>query len=196
MQPWKWASSRTDGGASSDPFSDPTKSGSIVIAHQHREDWKGNKRTDAFQEIYQAAKATGRPIVIRFHPNYWGGFRFPEFDGYEGRKTQGRRHTYPLAEDLSNAWCLATHDSNAAVDAAMAGVPVFTLGKSMAEPVKSPGLDFERPARLDREPWMRWLAYQQWTAEEIGNGDPFRYLLGRWEEMKSLSKKNGDGLKI
>lgn len=83
----------------------------------------------------------------------------------------------PLATDLCGAWALVTHSSNVAVDAVLAGVPVFVEATSPAAPVARIGLSgIERPALLDRGPWLRSLACQQFTLDEMRDGTAFRCL--------------------
>lgn len=78
----------------------------------------------------------------------------------------------PLGEALKNAWCLVTHSSNAAVEAAMVGVPVF------CEPVCGAAMvgctDFtkiETPIYPDnREEWIASLMWQQFSLNEFRSG--------------------------
>ena len=57
---------------------------------------------------------TDRPIVVR------------------GRDQAGKR---PLAEDLEDCWMVVTFMSNAAVEAAMAGIPVLATGPCAARAI-------------------------------------------------------------
>ena len=45
------------------------------------------------------------------------------------------RECKPLADDLEDAWCVVTHSSTAAVEAVIAGVPVFVEPTNAAMPV-------------------------------------------------------------
>lgn len=80
--------------------------------------------------------------------------------------------TRPLAADLEDAHALITYMSNSAVEAALAGVPVFCAPTCAAATV---GLSDVR--RIDepwypehREVWARALAANQWTLTELRAG--------------------------
>jgi len=88
-----------------------------------------------------------------------------------------RNSKVPLARDLNNCWAVVTHSSNVAVDAVIAGIPVFVSPLSMAAPVGN--LDFrdlEYAKRPERMEWCRSLAYQQFTVTEMRNGTAYRLL--------------------
>jgi hypothetical protein len=103
------------------------------------------------------AKHTSRPIVIRQKPAV--------------------RSAGELQRALSRAWAVVTFSSNIAVDAALAGVPVFTTAHSAAYPVASDDLtQIESPVMPDRLPWCHHLAYSQFTYAELGNGVAWRIL--------------------
>jgi hypothetical protein len=84
--------------------------------------------------------------------------------------------TTPLAHDLRNAWALVTHSSNVAVDAVLAGVPVFVAGTSPAAPVGRTEFDFENPVMPERKDWLNSLMCQQFTLPEMQRGTAFHYL--------------------
>ena len=78
---------------------------------------------------------------------------------------------------LKKAHCLLTYDSTSAVDAILEGVPVFALSRTMAEPVcnKFGVDDILNPRMPDRTAWCNWIAYQQWTSDEILNCEYLNY---------------------
>ena len=101
---------------------------------------------------------TQRPIVFRPHPKA----KIPPIAGCE-------YSTKPLADDLVNAWAVVTFNSNAGVDAAVAGIPVFVddVG-SMASGVANKNLVYlEDPGTPEREQWAYNLAFCQWTPAEM-----------------------------
>jgi len=97
------------------------------------------------------------------------------------RERSARR---PLAEDLAGCWALVTHSSNAAVEAAMAGVPPFVTAPCGARWVAGGALnDIERPRLAeDREDWAARLASHQWTLGEIASGLAWQALRAAGEE--------------
>lgn len=75
-----------------------------------------------------------------------------------------------LDEAFSGASMVVTWNSNAAVDAALAGIPTIAMDEgSMAWPVAAHSLA-EPLVTPDRDGWFRDLAWRQWTADEIASG--------------------------
>ena len=75
-----------------------------------------------------------------------------------------------LGKMLRQAWCLVSHSSVAAVEAAVYGVPVFGPKSSPANQVGADHMDIERPVFPDREQWLNTLTYSQFTKQEIASG--------------------------
>lgn len=112
------------------------------------------------QETMSALRrATDRPIEVRVKP-------------VAGEPVE------PLANAFDRAWAIVTHSSNVAVEAVVAGVPVFVSAASAAAPVGETDLSrIELPRRPDRSAWLAHLAYNQFSAAEIGDGRAWRLLL-------------------
>lgn len=96
---------------------------------------------------YKLREITKRPIIVRY-----------------------KRDPRPLAEQLRGAWAVVTHSSNVAVDAVLAGIPVFVAPTSPAAPVGRTDLDLENPITPDREQWLASLMAQQFTLDEMRFG--------------------------
>lgn len=106
--------------------------------------------------IDQLARHTDRQLVIR-------------------DKEQYRRR--PIQADIDGAHCMVTHASNAAVEAAIMGCPVFVHPDSAAALVGKTDLSqVEKPAYPDREPWARSLAYCQFDERELVDGTLWKLL--------------------
>ena len=79
-----------------------------------------------------------------------------------------------ISEALNGAHCLVTHGSNACFEAVLAGVPCIILGEGVAKPISSLSIKEIESPRLakdsEREAWLRWLAYCQWTQSEMYDG--------------------------
>lgn len=90
-------------------------------------------------------------------------------------KVQARER--PISADLVNAWAVVVFSSAAAIDALIAGVPVFSLAP-FAATVRMGLSDLaliEQPAYpVDREPFLWALADHQWTIQEIYTGVAWR----------------------
>lgn len=81
-----------------------------------------------------------------------------------------------LAEDLADARLCICFNSNSAVDAVLAGVPVIVGDKgTMAWEMASTAI--RRPRTPDRTAWLHRLAHTQWKLEEIRAGVPLPFLL-------------------
>jgi hypothetical protein len=78
----------------------------------------------------------------------------------------------PLAHDLEIAGLVVTFNSNAAVEAVIAGVPAISMDHgSMAFGVTSHDLVLpENAIRPDRTQWAWDLAHTQWTLDEFRSG--------------------------
>jgi hypothetical protein len=87
----------------------------------------------------------------------------------------------PLAFDLAGAHALVTHMSCAAVEALVAGVPVFCTGRCAARWMGSSDLSMiETPYYPERrQEFMEVLAENQWTVEEMKSGTAWSDLNGR-----------------
>lgn len=84
----------------------------------------------------------------------------------------------PLSLDFRDCWALCTHSSNVAVDAVMAGIPVFVEPSNPAAPVGNLSLDkLEAPDMPEREHWLASLMSQQFTLEEIHSGVAYQLLM-------------------
>lgn len=81
-----------------------------------------------------------------------------------------------LAQDLNNAHCVVAYNSNVAVDAAIAGIPVFTSDNCAAYPISNAIKDIEDPYFKQRDQWVWSLANSQFTRREMINGNAFEYL--------------------
>ena len=86
------------------------------------------------------------------------------------------RECKPLADDLEDVWCLVTHSSTAAVEAVIAGIPVFVEPTCAAAPVGRTDLDIENPVYPEREPWVAALAWRQFDRAEVSSGKAWAHV--------------------
>lgn len=108
---------------------------------------------------------TDRPIVLSYKP---------EID------SRRPPHQPPLSEQLADAWAVIVHDSNVAIDALIAGVPVFVTGETPAKRCARTDLsEIENPLYPDdREELLAVLAANQWTLDEFRDGTMWRHFCG------------------
>jgi hypothetical protein len=112
---------------------------------------------------------SSRPIKFRPHPK-----ALSAFSAIDGTELSVR----PLSEDLKNAHCVVTYNSNSAVEALLEGVPVFAHDKgSMCwELANKSLLSVDVPNKPDRTEWLNNLAYCQWTLSEMSSGATWHHL--------------------
>ena len=82
-----------------------------------------------------------------------------------------------LDEALMDCHAMIGYDTNAMVDAIIAGIPCFNLGPSAVAPVALQDLkQIESPVYPDRRQWAYNIAANQWTLNEFRNGTCWRML--------------------
>ena len=131
---------------------------------------------------------SGKHIVIADTlPDYWKLFSDPNWTkrAVERLKAITKRPIIvrdkeskrPLREELANAHCLVAHGSIAAVESVVMGCPVFVEPISAAALVGSTDLSqVETPVYPERMPWLRSLAYCQFTEDELCDGTVFKMI--------------------
>lgn len=78
--------------------------------------------------------------------------------------------TGTLADDLAGATCVIAYNSNATVDAVLAGIPAVTCDEgAMAFSITSHHVS-QPLVTPDRSEWFRRMAWCQWTIGEIQDG--------------------------
>lgn len=82
----------------------------------------------------------------------------------------------PVSTDFDDCRAAVTLNSSIGVQCVLAGIPTITMDEgAMAWDVTGHSLDSIRMP--DREPWCHWLAWTQWSDDEIREGIPWAYLL-------------------
>jgi hypothetical protein len=123
--------------------------------------------------------ALSRPDTYRF----FGVEGWPERIEQEIRKytdrpivMRDREAPGTIGAELSKAHCVVTYASNSVIDALLAGVPVFTLGPSIARPMGHTDVSLiESPLYPEnREEFFRHMAYCQFTPSEFKDGTALR----------------------
>jgi len=119
--------------------------------------------------IARLRELTNRPIIYRPKPNWTGA-------SHISGSTMDRDTPLPVA--LRNCHAVVTHHSNVAIDALLAGVPVF-CEKGAASILSSGDLSrINRPRLMPgRGRWAANLAWCQWNVREIKEGLAYQYLI-------------------
>lgn len=80
-------------------------------------------------------------------------------------------------DKLPGAWAVVSHSSSTMVKAVLDGIPVFSVGQSMASRIGLKDLSLiEQPIYPERDQWLWNLAANQWTYEEMFKGRCWRDL--------------------
>lgn len=147
----------------------------IVVATQSELFYRlhlGTSRAEWTAAVCARLRAhTGRPIVVCDKP----ALPWPE----------GRPHA-GFEDALAGAWAVVSHSSSVMVKALLEGVPVFSLGASMASGMGLTDLArIEDPRTPDgRAPWLWSLAAHQWTRAEMRDGTCWADLRGQRTEIR------------
>lgn len=144
--------------------------------------------------VREIRRHSDRPVVFRHHP------RISKLrPGHDGRQWRNRIkkdrenirrvlaeasagfdwHTgHFLEDDLRDCWAVVSFTTNAAVEAAVYGVPVFAMDEgNMAYEVAEHDLAaIESPSMQDRQQWAWNIAYAQWNALEMRSGEAWAHL--------------------
>lgn len=111
------------------------------------------------ETVSNIKKYTDRPIRIRYRPG----------------SRRDRMTTYTFFDYITdNTWCVVGHSSNALVEAAMADIPVISLGHSAVKSLYNYKMeDIEQIKVADKnlkQSWLNHLSYCQFTLEELRSG--------------------------
>jgi len=126
---------------------------------------------------------TQRPIVFRPHP-----LAYMQDVPVAGCETSQKN----IQEDIEDAFCVVTFNSNSGVDAVIEGVPAFCAdhGSMIYPHGAKPLCEVEAPPSWAREQWAANIAYAQWTADEMRAGLAWAHMkpliLDRYQEATSL----------
>jgi len=130
--------------------------------------------TYAARIVEQLRGLTNRPIIYRPKPSWKDAKPIAHSLFSSGSQS--------LTDALRAAYCVVTHGSGAAFYAICAGVPVISLGPSIALPVAERSLenidDLYWPEQEERQAWANAVAWTQFTTEELADGFAWRHLRG------------------
>ena len=119
--------------------------------------------------LTELKKYTDRPIIIRLKPNETpvrliNNCLYPI-------KNKKSTTEIPLSEHLTNCHAVITYNSNISLDAILAGIPIVVPNLNAAYPLSTQLQKIETPEYPEnRYEWLKHLAYNQFTMEEIKSG--------------------------
>ena len=159
----------------------------IVICGQHHnsEQWKGLPKLNSWveQQIKIIRKYCDKPIVVRPHPRNPFNFDEKKYPHVRVNLPKRDHSTYDdtdFKKILRSTWAVVNHSSNPAIEAVINGIPVFVSESSLCHDVGNTNVaDILHPALPARQNWANRMAYGEWTAEEIGQGLPWKRIRER-----------------
>jgi len=121
------------------------------------------------------------PVVFRPHPRITPGKVLEQYGKFDNDVFLDFT---PVDQMLENARCVVTWNSNTAVDAAIAGVPVIAQdrGSGAYEVAAHELSDYNKSFRVSRTQWLAGIGYSQWTTDEMHQGMPFKHLMRGFED--------------
>ena len=91
----------------------------------------------------------------------------------------------PLADDLAKAACVITSCSLVGVEAAIEGIPVYSLPRGATWPIAQAVENFGQANYSDkRKEWLATLSYHQYTCKEIESGLFKEMMEGMYDELR------------
>ena len=171
--------------------------GHIVICGQHDDSaqWQTHNKESVAQWIYNTVESwraydTQSTFLIRPHPRNkfsWQDLGPPERLGWSTisrpQKIDGTYDDFDFDKVLENAKLVINYNSNPAIEAVLAGVPVMTHESSRCWPVANPIGYVEHYAKPERQQWANDLCYTEWTEQEMATGEPFARIRSKLEEI-------------
>lgn len=118
-------------------------------------------------------------VHLDLDPRQWLKDTISEISKYTDRSimVKPKSSDMTLGEALLDCHAIVGYETNALVDAVIAGTPAFNLGYSAIHPIALQDLSrIESPIYPDRRPWTWALAYNQWTLDEFKDGTCWRML--------------------
>jgi hypothetical protein len=146
----------------------------ILIPLQIKNDMSIAGRGFQYQTIVnEIRKFTNLPIKIKQHPT-----ADDQWEKILGKNISYINRFMPIKDAIKGAKVVVTINSNAGVDAVLAGKPVVALDKgSMVYDIASH--DFSKllvPNWPDRTQWCNDIAYAQWKPDEVIAGEAWEHL--------------------
>ena len=170
----------------------------ILLCTQPKDNWSMTRtQTDPYvwvEDVIQKIKrVTDRPIKLRPHPNHAikcaedMAKKHPDVEVTSVEKGGGptAEYRFTFLEELKDCWCVVTHNSTAAVDAATYGIPVvMTSDLCLAWDIGTNDFSkIENPPMPDRTQWLNDLGYASWNIDEVKSGAVWKRFKPHIEQM-------------
>ena len=171
--------------------------GHIVICGQHDDSaqWQTHNSSSVGKWIYDTVESwraydSASTFIIRPHPRNkfsWTELGPPDRLGWSTiqypNKVKNTYDDFDFEKVLEDAKLVINYNSNPAIEAVLAGVPVMTHESSRCWPVANPIEYMETYATPERQQWANDLCYTEWTEQEILTGLPFKRIRQKLEDL-------------
>lgn len=152
----------------------------ILICGQHSksEQWAQRPPPEKWLSdlVLRIRQHSARQILFRPHPrDYEWCKRIPNLDIEITipKKIPDTYDDFDHDKDFIDAWCVFNPCSNTGIQAAIAGIPVFTDSDSLAYTVSNKDLSkIENPESFDKENWLIDICNTEWSDTELEEGYP------------------------
>ncbi len=165
------------------PWNELGKSGPIIICLQNTksEAWTGGPINTWLQDTLEHVRSqSNRPILVRHHPRHKSNIQKVIKNFHNVNEDIPHFVTGDIVDfdkRLETAYCVINYNSNPAIEAVMAGVPVMVHDSSLCREVGNPlNADINVLRHHDRQHWLNKLSYCEWFVDEIKQGIPWRRL--------------------
>ena len=147
----------------------------ILLVHQPSVDFFNNNRVSFFKRTAEMCLDTGLEVIICNRPKSSNKFRF-----------KGCKYCVGVDKHMSDLFCMVSSGGTSISKGIMNGTPSFSNELNITTSLMG-SISLEKflnnPDTPDRTNWLNWVAYQQWTIDEMRIGTPFQYLLGIKHEV-------------
>ena len=170
-------------GLSLKPWNEMGSAGPIIICLQNTksEAWTAGPVEAWLQDTLDHVRSQShRPILVRQHPRHRSNIKllltkYPNVKEDIPYFTSG--DIVDFDKRLESAYCVINYNSNPAIEAIMAGVPVMVHESSLCYEVGNMlNGDINMLKHPDRQHWLNKLSYIEWFVDEIKLGIPWRRL--------------------
>jgi len=140
----------------------------ILLVYQPNDDFYGNSRLEIYKYLAFKCLETKRRVFICNRPKC-RKFKF-----------KGCYQCVGLENNMYNLHCIVSCAGTSVSKGIINGIPSFSYEGNITTPLmKNITIDefLSNNPKPNRQPWLNWVAYQQWTIDEMREGLSFEYMV-------------------
>lgn len=153
----------------------------IIIAHKPEKNIITREGKDKiYRMLLEKALETGREVIFCAHPPWNNKKSHVAVIKSIKKKFPGKcKYAVGISSHLPNAYALLSVGGSCPIISVLNGVPAYSHERSVVDHISKKSLHkfLRRAPTPDRTKWLNWVAYQQWTIEEMSQGIPWSYLM-------------------